>query len=403
LNLRGNIRYFCSGKRRAINPSEANTQQEASMQTQLRNFAALPISLLLVSSWSLAPRAVPTVSAETSGRITPTGNTLEPRFDHTATLLRNGKVLIAAGGARNGVIEPTAELYDPQTGKFSAAGKMQSPRGWGVAAVLLPSGKVLFAGGSSASYCDASCSLATAELYDPASGAFNMTGNMTTPRAGANSILLPDGDVLIAGGNDVSSGDHLATAELYHPRNGTFSSTGSMHSGGASTLVLLNNGKVLAVEDSSMEIYDSATGQFSVAGSAVVGRSKFGSTLLPDGRLLIAGGQVGGAWGPKSPSTNIYDPASGSLAPGPKMNFDRFKLKKAVVPLDHGQVLIAGGAAQPEIYDVASNSFRPAQGSQLDSYYFSTATRLTNGNVLIVGGYAKPGGPAFNHAWLYEP
>jgi hypothetical protein len=85
------------------------------------------------------------------------------------------------------------------------------------------------------------------------------------------------------------------------------------------------------------------------------------------------------------------------------MNFSRFKLKKAVVPLGDGRILIAGGAEQPEIYDATSNSFHPAAGSRLDSYYFSTATRLSNGEVLIVGGYARPGGPAVNHAWLYQP
>jgi hypothetical protein len=192
----------------------------------------------------------------------PTGNTLEPRFDHTATLLPNGKVLIAAGMARNGVIEPTAELYDPHTGRFISAGKMLSPRGWGVTATLLSTGKVLLAGGGSASGCDASCYLASAELYDPLSGVFTSAGNMTTPRAGANAILLPNGDVLIVGGNDVSGGQHIASAELYHPATGTFSVTGSMHSEGASVLVMLKNGKVLALDDAGGEIYDPATGRF---------------------------------------------------------------------------------------------------------------------------------------------
>jgi hypothetical protein len=75
----------------------------------------------------------------------------------------------------------------------------------------------------------------------------------------------------------------------------------------------------------------------------------------------------------------------------------------AAVPLGGGRILIAGGAVQPEIYDAASNSFHSVGGSQLDSYLFSTATPLANGEVLIVGGYAKPGGPAINHAWLYLP
>ena len=85
------------------------------------------------------------------------------------------------------------------------------------------------------------------------------------------------------------------------------------------------------------------------------------------------------------------------------MTLARFKLKKAVVPLSDRRVLIAGGAEQPEIYDADSNSFHPVPGSRLDCFLFSTATRLANGDVLIVGGYAQPGGPAIDHAWLYRP
>lgn len=370
---------------------------------QARFAPSVPLAILLTCGLFLLSRPARTVSADMAGRIVPTGDTVEPRFDHTATLLPNGKVLIAAGMARNGVVEPTAELYDPHTGKFADAGRMHSPRGWGVTATLLPGGKVLLAGGGSASYCDASCSLASAELYDPSSKSFTPTGNMITARGGANAILLGDGDVLMVGGNDLSKSDYFATAELYHPSSGTFSATGSMHSEGASVLVLLKSGRVLALRDSGAEIYDPATGRFTVAGKFTIARTKFGVALLPDGRVLIAGGQTGGAWGPRSATTNIYDPVSGSFTPGPEMSFTRFKLRKAVVPLDGGRVLIAGGAEQPEIYDAASNSFHAAAGSRLDSYYFSTATRLTNGEVLIVGGYARPGGPALNHAWLYEP
>src|SRR6202044_3912118 len=195
-----------------------------------------------------------------------------------------------------------------------------------------------------------------------------------TRRAGANAVLLQNGDVLIVGG-DAPSGDHVASAELYHPSRGTFSATGSMHSEGASVLVPLRNGRVLALNDSGGELYDPVTGLFTVDGNFRIGREKYGAAALPDGRLLIAGGQIGGAWGPKSDATNIYDPASGWLTSGPQMSFTRFKLRKAVVPLGDGRILIAGGAEQPEVYDAASNSIHLAMGSHLDSFYFSTATR----------------------------
>ena len=227
---------------------------------------------------------------------------------------------------------------------------------------------------------------------------------MTMRRAGASAILLQNGDVLIVGGNETSGDEQVASAELYHPATKTFSLTGSMHSSaGAIVLVQLKNGKVLAVNDSGGELYDPSAGRFTVADGLTIARAKYGTALLPDGKILIAGGQIGGAWGPRIATTPIYDPTSGAFRPGPEMNFPRFKLKKAVVPLGGGRILIAGGAEQPEIYDAASNSFHSVGGSRLDSYLFSTATRLSNGEVLIVGGYARPGGPAVNHAWLYQP
>ena len=145
------------------------------MQTQFVRLTARPLFLLIVilagASLLLVGPAL-TVSADSAGHVVPTGNTVEARFDHTATLLPDGKVLIAAGMERNGVIDPTAEVYDPHTKQFVSAGKMQTPRGWGVTATLLPEGKVLLAGGASASYCGVSCYLANAELYDPISRTF---------------------------------------------------------------------------------------------------------------------------------------------------------------------------------------------------------------------------------------
>jgi hypothetical protein len=365
--------------------------------------SVLVLVTLFLSRWLLLPEPALTASTDSTGRVVPTGNTVEARFDHTATLLPDGKVLIAAGMARNGVIDPTAEVYDPHTGQFVSAGKMQAPRGWGVTATLLPDGKVLLAGGASASYCGVSCYLANAELYDPISHTFSLTGDMTGPRAGANSILLQNGDVLIVGGNEESGSEKAATAELYHPSTRKFSVTGSMHSGGSPVLLSMKSGKVLALSDAGGEIYDPGTGRFTVAGHSSFARAKFGVALLPDGRSLIAGGQLGGAWRPGTATTEIYDPNTGALTPGPQMSLSRFKLRKAVVPLGEGTILIAGGAEQPEIYDAASNSFHTVTGSRLDCFYYSTATRLTDGQVLIVGGYARPGGAAVNHAWLYQP
>ncbi|MHB9140008.1 MAG: Kelch repeat-containing protein, partial [Victivallaceae bacterium] len=153
---------------------------------------------------------------------------------HTATLLPNGKILVAGG--YNGASISLAELYDPATKTFSATGSMSSARE-GHSATLLPNGKVLVAGGSGAGI------LSSAELYDPAAGTFSATGSMSSARTAHTATLLPNGKVLVAGGYNGAS---ISTAELYDPAAGTFSATGSMGAARyAYTATLLPNGKVL--------------------------------------------------------------------------------------------------------------------------------------------------------------
>lgn len=359
-------------------------------------------------------------AAESSvGRVVATGNMTVARFSHTATLLPNGKVLIAGGMARNGVVEGTAELYDPAAGRFTSLGKLQSPRGWGSTATLLPNGKVLIAGGASGSWCSMSCYLASAELYDPATNTFTSTGNMTRPRASAFAVLLRNGDVLIAGGEGDVGNNSLAGAELYHASQGVFTATGGMSkSNEVRAAVLLKSGKVLVVggvnggEEATAaagetlgEIYDPSTGRFTLSGKMITPRTKVGTTLLPDGRVLIAGGQIDGAQGQRIATSEIYDPASGAFTSGPTMNFKRYKFKNGIVALGNGLILVAGGADQPEVYNPASGLFQAATpGSKLDGFCYSTTTLLTNGEVLLVGGYGyHPGDGAVNHAWLYKP
>jgi hypothetical protein len=352
---------------------------------------------VLAAIWSFGRRTVQPVSADNVGRIVPTDDTLKPRFDHTATLLPNGKVLIAAGMARNGLAEPTAELYDTSTGRFTLAGKLASPRGWGATATLLRDGKVLIAGGASGSWCSSSCYLATAELYDPAANSFTPIGNMIEQRAGARAIRLRNGNVLIVGGN-ISS---RQTAELYDPASRTFSRTGSPLAG-ATTLLPLEDSDVLALSNSGAEIYDTSTGRFAPAGNFPARHGKFGAALMPDGRVLVVGGQLDGALG-ELDTTEIYDFATRAFLPGPVMNFKRYKLMKAIVSLSNGEILIAGGADHPELYNPLSNSFRPVSGAMLDGYCFSTATQLPNGEVLLTGGYNTSTWVAVDHAWLYQP
>ena len=171
-------------------------------------------------------------TTHTGGRIATTGQMTVARFDHAAVLLRTGRVLRVGGLERNGVMQPTSELFDPVTGRFTMTGEPQANHGWGVTATLLPDGKVLVAGGSSG--CDSPCYTASAELYDPATGKFASTGKMTVPRAEARAILLKTGEVLLVGGTATTNRNPLLTAELYHPIDGY------LHFGRCNTFVRCN-------------------------------------------------------------------------------------------------------------------------------------------------------------------
>jgi hypothetical protein len=346
------------------------------------------------------------------GKLTPTGNTTAARFSHTATLLLNGKVLIAGGMEQNGVWLDSAELYDPAKGRFSPVGKMSTRRA-GATATLLPSGKVLIAGGTDGS----GKNLASAEIYDPDTNSFSATGNLSFPRGHAVATLLKNGKVLIAGGNAAGDDDQLASAEIYDPLTGQFLPTGSMHSPRSYfTAVRLRDGKVLVAGglsggqfpfhkvEPTAEVYDPLAGRFTLTGEMSVPRYKQGASLLPDGKVLIAGGSNEDGWQNKYSSTEIFDPQMNTFQPGPRMKFPRYKLLSGVTPLNDGRVLVAGGAALPEIYDPARAVFVPVNDEPLDGFLFSTATLLPDGRVLMVDGYGQhPGEGAVNHAMLWKP
>ena len=234
-----------------------------------------------------------------TGTFSPTGPMASARESHTETLLTDGRVLIA-GGVKGGLwtdLLSSADLYDPSIGTFSPTGSMTTARSKDAeempTATLLSDGRVLIAGGKS------DRGLASAELYDPRTGTFSPTGSMTVARAGHTATLLSDGRVLIAGG--WSGASYLASAELYDPATGTFSPTGSMTTARFDhTATLLSDGRVLLAGGqhglfASVELYDPATGTFSAAGSMTTAREYNSATLLSDGRVLIAGGRVLGA------------------------------------------------------------------------------------------------------------
>ena len=336
------------------------------------------------------------------------------RASHSSTLLPNGKVLIAGGFAGSGgEYNPykTAELYDPNSGTFQAIAEMSIGRS-GHTATLLKNGKVLIIGGWTGRYDLRGSS----EIFDPATNTFAPTGNLVVGRAGNTATLLADGRVLVTGGEDRQE-NKIASAEIYDPSTGKFTQTGSMaEARAAHTATALKDGRVLIVGGGSghypsqhiyrsAEIFDPATSKFTATGQMSVGRHKHAAILLRSGRVLIVGGSDNRDWHGEYASAEIYDPTSGTFSGTGAMSTARFKLPEAVALLPNGKVLVAGGGAFAELFDETTGTFTKVSGSLGAARFFASTTVLPGGKALITGGYAEGGGglPATAAAWIYKP
>jgi hypothetical protein len=309
---------------------------------------------------------------------------IQGRWGHTATLLKDGRLLVVGGQETRHLALASAEVYDPTTKTWSTAGSMSEARGLGHTATYLEDGRVLVVGGSG-----------TTEIYDPSTGTWSPTGNMVEPRIRHSATLLGDGRVLVAGGLDPTrSGEQeTGSAEIYDPSTGQWSSTGSMvqkHS--RHNAALLRDGRVLVAGTYSAEVYDPSTGTWSLAGKPLRERDQgFPMTVLGDGRVLVVGGEIhtGGWTGIYAPIKNvdIYDPATGTWsAAGPLA--EPYKLHPATL-LKDGRVLVIGNDRQTEVYDPATNKWSSLNKMKLPRIEGHSATLLGDGTVLVVGGYKK--------------
>ncbi|MER7772294.1 DUF6603 domain-containing protein [Kitasatospora sp. NPDC096140] len=251
------------------------------------------------------------------GTWTPTANALATaRHGHAATALTDGRLLVTGGTDGAGRALATVELLDPVTRTWSATGPSMTDARTGHRAVLLKTGKVLVVGGALPTG-GPDAALAHCELHDPATGSWTPTGSLLTARKGHQATLLADGRVLVTGGDAVAGPDghdprSLATAEVYDPATGTWTALGPMPGGRrAHRCLALRSGLVLLVGGTggpageaghrSVTVLDPALGTWTATGHLATGRSDFAAVELTDGRVLVAGGTA----------------LAGAAAPGP--------------------------------------------------------------------------------------
>jgi N-acetylneuraminic acid mutarotase len=332
------------------------------------------------------------------------------RVKHTATLLRNGTVLIAGGLEFTNTALASAEVYNPATDKWSPAGSMAKARLYHTA-TLLPSGKVLVTGGWDAP--GPANSLASAELYDPATNAWSPAAPMVGSRTFHTATLLADGRVLVAGGESFRLREggvylnQLPSAEIYDPQSNHWSTTASMgFSRLGQTVTPLADGRVLVAGGQgdagmlkSTEIYNATEDRWISAAPMGVARAGHVATLLRNGDVFVAGGIGEGAnFLPITLSSGeIYDPRTNLWVTVASMA-DIDGVNTATL-LRNGMVLVVGyGQSQPELYDPARNAWSrtgPSMGGHRD-----TSTLLPDGRVVLVGGY---GNESFDSVVVYDP
>lgn len=342
---------------------------------------------------------------------------IERRAFHTATALGNGAILFAGGEGGDRTLD-AAELYDPGTHTWSAAAPMAEARAHHAAVLLLGSegddkSKVLVAGGAGAGV------LSSAELYDPVENAWSTAGIMAHARRdGTVTLLLPedgtrDPQVLVAGGDDGTRA--LASAERYEPTPGEKGAwvpvdpmtTARTHH--TATLLVRgkasSNGKVLvaggddgtrALDD--VELYDPTLGENGAwvpVDPMTTARTHHAATLLHNGQVLVVGGDEGGEGGAALASAELYDPTIGEKgAWSAAAAMKAARTHPTATLLSNGTVLVVGGLAGAqggdhvsgaELYEPRTNTWSDAD-SPIEARDGHTATWLATGEVLIAGG-----------------
>lgn len=360
--------------------------------------------LTIVVSAGAAP-----VHADVPGTFNGASSLPVPVAGATATALPNGDVLVA-GGYTGTPTAPTpsagAWLYVPSSRAWASAGSLPVAR-YDATATLLANGTVLVAGGLTGGYPSSATS--SAEIYNPANNTWTATQAMLVARFGAVARRLPNGDVLVAGGDTGSAGDasNTSSAELYEPATGSWAATSSLpYPTAFAQVATLQNGDILVnggVSDyytaagsgpatGATKTYDPATGAWSLSTSSGAGRYDATAVVLANGKVLLAGGRSS-ASAPLS-SAEVYNPANGQWSGTGSLPVASFDAASAL--LADGDVLVAGGAnaagnalATAQLYS-PSNGYWALTGPLEVATAGAAVARLADGDVLVAGGRTTP-------------
>jgi N-acetylneuraminic acid mutarotase len=345
---------------------------------------ASPEESFPVPSESASPSADPIPVAGPGGTWIPTGTMVTPRYGHVTVRLQDGRVMAIGGFTGPADYEQhltSAEVYDPATGTWSAAGSISMPI---VTATLLRGGTVLVLLG------DPNGGPRSAAVYDPATETWNATGPMDPGAEESDDTftVLRDGRVLLAGRKG---------AYVYDPASGTWTTTSPLVRECCGALAVLQDGRVLDI--GGAQVYDPASGTWTATGKR--NNESYGESVvvLPDGKVLVAGGTFFDGAYHDLDSAEVYDPVTESWTPIANMHATGRPTAAFLQP--DGKVLVVGPGSHADVYDPATGTWtalpvRPGIG-------YSAATLLSDGAVLVTGEDPNADQSACTTADLYDP
>ncbi len=351
------------------------------------NIVVLVLAAACSGAPSEAPRPDPTRSTSTAPA--DAGGLLQPRAVHRATALPDGSVLITGGctapgcgGFEDG---QDSEIYRPGSGVVSGP-RTVTPRASGTA-TLLHDGRVLLAGGYPG---EGQGPTDTLEAYLSDSREFVTVGTLTTPRADHTATLMPDGTVVLAGGFD-DEGRALDTTEVFDPVTDAvvpgrrLSAPRAAHQAAAlgSRLLLVGGTEGDAALGSTDVLFG---GRWSPGPELGTPRVKAGLAAVGNDRALVIGGALTTEGHDKLASTEVVDLARSTTTPGPRLSTGEYKLDGAVAVLDDGRVVLPSGD-HLAVFDPDDDSLTEVVDAVLEPRLFRTVTRVGPETVLVAGGY----------------